>query len=206
MFDRLAIAKEPAANQGRSILIIGGAGGVGSIAIQIAKHIAGLRVIATASRPESIDWCRKLGADAVIDHNLPFRPQLADLGLAEVEYIFCLNSTEQHFESMADIIAPQGKICTIVGTKNDQPLNINLLQRKSAALVWELMFTRPLFQTPDMDAQHRLLAAVAELIDAGILLTTLTTDLGPLTTESLREAHRQIETGRTIGKIALGAM
>lgn len=203
LFDRMRIPRDPAANSGKTILIIGGAGGVGSIAIQIARRVAGLNVIATASRPESVDWCRSLGASAIIDHTQPFRPQLEALGLPHVAAIFCLNSTEQHFAAMADCIAPQGVICTIVETKNDAPLPMNLLQGKSASFVWELMFTRPIFQTPDMDAQHALLNEVAGLIETGVLQTTLTDVVGPLAPETLREAHRQLESGRTIGKVAL---
>jgi NADPH:quinone reductase len=203
LFERLGIAKQATANAERTLLIIGGAGGVGSIAIQLAKRVAGLHVVATASRPDSVRWCQELGADAVIDHGASLPEQLASLGLPAVEYIFCLNSTEQHFRAMADMIAPQGKLCTIVEAKHNQPLDMNLLQRKSATFAWELMFTRPLFQTHDMQAQHELLAEVAELIDNGTLRTTLTSELGPLTPHSLREAHRQIETGRMIGKLAL---
>ncbi len=203
LFDRLGVAQQQGTNNGRTVLIIGGAGGVGSIAIQIAKQVAGLQVIATASRPESANWCRTLGADAIIDHTKPFRPQLSDVGLSQVDYIFCLNATEYHFDGMADVIAPQGRICSIVEVKDNQPLNINALKQKSATFVWEFMFRRALFQTSDMVAQHLLLTEVTKRIEAEELRTTLTVNGGSLTVENLREAHRQIEAGRMIGKLAL---
>jgi len=186
---------------GHSLLIVGGAGGVGSIAIQLAKHLAGMRVIATASRPESADWCRTLGADDVIDHHRPFAEEFKRVGLDEVDYIFCLNSTEQHMQNMADVIKPQGKLCLIVETKG--PVNINPFQRKSVAICWELMFTRPMFETFDMQAQHDLLSEVAGLVESGTLRTTKRRSFGKLNAESLRQAHRAIEKGDTIGKITL---
>jgi zinc-binding alcohol dehydrogenase family protein len=206
LFDRLGVSQSPADNKDRSVLIIGGAGGVGSIAIQLAKQVAGLGVIATASRPESADWCRKLGADDIINHHRPFKEELEKAGLAEVDFILCFNSTEQHLQNMADVIKPQGKICTIVETENDQPVNINLFQSKSAALMWELMFTRPMYQTPDMQAQHDLLNETARLLDEGVLRTTKTEDYGPLTAENLRKAHAKLETGAMIGKLVLSGI
>ena len=186
---------------GHSILIVGGAGGVGSIAIQLAKQLAGMRVVATAARPESADWCRTLGADDVIDHRRPFAGEFKRVGLDEVDYIFCLNSTEQHMQNMADVIKPQGKLCLIVETKG--PVNINLFQRKSAAICWEMMFTRPMFETGDMQAQHDLLNEVAGFIESGTLRTTKRKSFGKLNAENLRNAHRAIEKGDTIGKITL---
>lgn len=186
---------------GESLLIIGGAGGVGSIAIQLAKQLAGMRVIATASRPETADWCRRLGADDVINHHQPFAEEFKRVGLSEVDYIFCLNSTEQHIQNMADVIKPQGKLCMIVETKG--PVSINPFQRKSVAFCWELMFTRPMFQTPDMQAQHDLLNEVASLVESGTLQTTRTKSFGRLNAENLRKAHAAIETGNTIGKLTL---
>jgi len=207
LFERLAIPLHTAvAYKPRMVLIIGGAGGVGSIAIQLAKQVAGLEVIATASRPESIAWCQKMGADACINHFNPFREELERIGIKEVEYILCCNSTEMHFQNMADVIAPQGKICTIVETKDQQPVNINLFQSKSATLAWELMFTKSMYQTPDMQSQHELLTCVAELIEQGVLKTTLHEMLGRLDAQNLREAHHRIETGQTIGKIVLSGI
>jgi NADPH2:quinone reductase len=222
LFDRLAIplvvlepddtgevsvGSEPAATSayrrtsGHSLLVIGGAGGVGSIAIQLAKQLAGMRVIATASRPESADWCRGLGADDVIDHHKPFQLEFKRIGVSDVDYIFCLNSTEQHIQNMADVVKPQGKVCTIVETK--APVNINAFQRKSVAFCWELMFTRSLFETDDMKAQHDLLGEVAGLLESGTLRTTKTHSFGPLNAANLRRAHAAVEQGNTIGKVTL---
>jgi NADPH:quinone reductase len=205
-FDRLGIAKDPAANQGRTLLIIGGAGGVGSIGIQIAKQVAGLQVIATASRPDSVEWCKKMGADVVINHRRPLQEELATAGFTSVDYIFCTNSVEQYITSMAEIIAPQGKICTIVASKGNEPIPMNLFMRKSVTFVYELMFTRPAFQTPDMQAQHDLLTETSRLVDAGVLQTTLTERYGSLSAENLRRAHARIESGTMIGKLALGKL
>ena len=206
LFDRLGIAQKPEENQGQTILILGGAGGVGSIAIQIAKQVAGLYTIATASRKESAEWCRQMGADAVINHHHSLKDELATIDLASVNYILCTNSLEQYVTSMAEIIAPQGKICTIVGTKNNEPINMNLFMRKSVSFIFELMFTRPLFQTEDMHAQHELLNEAAKLIDRGVLRTTLTEHFGPLTAANLRRAHKRIESGTMIGKLALSGI
>jgi zinc-binding alcohol dehydrogenase family protein len=186
---------------GHSILIIGGAGGVGSIAIQLAKRLAGMRVIATASRAESAEWCRALGADDIINHHEPFAQEFKRIGASEVDYIFCLNSTEKHIQGMADVIRPQGRLCTIVETKG--PVNINPFQRKSVAFCWELMFTRPMFETPDMQAQHDLLNEAASLLESGALRTTQTQSFGPLNAENLKKAHAAIEKGDTIGKVTL---
>ena len=206
IFDRLGISHAPSDNQGRSLLIIGGAGGVGSIATQIAKDVAGLKVIATASRPHSAAWCRQQGADAVLNHHEPLQAQLTAAGFATVDYILCTNSVEQYVTSMAEMIAPQGKICTIVATKDNVPLPMNLFMQKSVGFFYELMFTRPVFQTPDMQAQHDLLTEAARLVDAGVLQTTLTERIGPLTAENLRRAHANVESGAMIGKLVLGGI
>jgi len=204
LFDRLGITPQrSAASQAKSVLIIGGAGGVGSIAIQLAKQVAGMRVIATASREASVKWCRDMGADAVIDHRKPFRDEFARIGAGEADYILCCNSTESHIQNMLDVIKPQGKICIIVGTKNDQPININVFQPKSVAICWELMFTRPMFNTPDMQTQHDLLNEAGRLFDAGVLRTTLTEQHGAMNAANLRKVHARIETGNMIGKAVL---
>jgi NADPH2:quinone reductase len=211
LFDRLGVKRSATRrsateNSGRSVLIIGGAGGVGSIAIQLARKLAGLRVIATASRTESANWCRELGADLIINHHNPFREEFGRAGIDEVDYILCFNSTEHHIQNMADTIKPQGRICTIVETENNQPVNINVFQRKSVALMWELMFTRPIFQTPDMQKQHDLLNETARLLDEGVLRTIMTESYGPLTAENLRKAHARVETGSMIGKLVLSGI
>jgi len=200
LFDRLGISPK-GDHAGRSVLIIGGAGGVGSIGIQLAKVLAGLTVIATASRPESQEWCRRLGADHTVDHRGDLPAQLKALGFAEVDYILCFNDIDGHFAAMTELVAPQGKICTIVS--NTRPLPVELLKNKSATFVWEFMFTRAMFSTPDMVAQHRLLNEVARLVDAGRLQTTLGENLGSINAENLRRAHAMLEGGRTIGKLVL---
>lgn len=202
LFERLAIRRD-GADAGRRVLIIGGAGGVGSIAIQLAKELAGLSVIATASRPESAAWCRALGAEHVIDHHGDMSAQLQALDIASVDYVLCLNDTDAHFDAIAQLIAPQGKVCSIVG--NRQPLALDKLFGKSVTFVWEMMFTRSMFGTSDMIEQHRLLNQVGELIDAGRLKTTLGEVYGRITAANLRRAHAALESGRTIGKIVLAA-
>lgn len=200
LFSRLKIAKD-GSDAGKSLLIIGGSGGVGSIAIQLAKQLAKLKVIATASRAESQTWCRDLGADIVIDHFADMKAQLARADLTQVDYILCLNDTDMHFPAMVEVIAPQGMICSIA--KNNQPLAVEALFAKSVGLVWEMMFTRSMFETPDMSEQHHLLNELSVLIDRGIIKTTLGHVLGSIHAENLRRAHALIEGGHTIGKIVL---
>ncbi|NRR29909.1 zinc-binding alcohol dehydrogenase family protein [Oxalobacteraceae bacterium] len=200
LFDRLAI-RRGGADAGKRVLIIGGAGGVGSIAIQLAKQQAGLTVIATASRAESAKWCRDLGADHIIDHNGDMPAQLKALGLDQVDYVLCLNDTDQHFDAIAELIAPQGGVCSIVS--NTKPLPMEKLFGKSVTFVWEMMFTRAMFGTPDMIEQHKLLNEVADLIDAGKLKTTLGEVYGKINAANLRRAHAALESHRTIGKIVL---
>ena len=200
LFDRLGVSPR-GEHAGRSVLVIGGAGGVGSIGIQLARTLAGLTVIATASRPESAAWCRRLGADHTIDHRGDMPAQLRSLGFAEVDYILCFNDTDRHFGTMASVIAPQGKICSIV--ENSGELAVGDLKSKSATFVWEFMFTRSMFGTPDMVEQHRLLNEVARLVDAGRLETTLGEHLGRIDAANLRRAHAILESGQTIGKLVL---
>ncbi len=200
LFDRLVISKE-GADAGKSILIIGGAGGVGSIAIQLAKKVAKLHVVATASRPETIEWTKKLGADHVVNHRKALDEELKSIDIENVDYILCLNSTEQHWEAMANAIAPQGSICSIVDTET--PVNLNLLKPKSVNFVWELMFTRAMFQTDDMIEQQNLLNAVAQLIDSNTLVTTVNEVVSPINAANLRQVHADIESGKSIGKRVL---
>jgi NADPH:quinone reductase len=198
-FDRMRLDPE-GADRGRTLLIIGGAGGVGSIGIQVAK-LAGLTVIATASRPETRDWCAGLGADHVIDHSKPLRGQIEALGLSGVELILNAADTNRYWDACCDLIAPQGTICGIVGAS--APVDIAPLMARSAAFVWELMFTRSRFRTPDMVEQHRILSRVASLVDAGTLRATVTDTLRPINAENLRAAHARLEAGRMIGKLVL---
>ncbi len=202
-FDRMKIA--PAADGdpkpcNTTLLIIGGAGGVGSIGIQIAK-IAGLKVIATASRPESSAWVRELGADHVVDHSQPLRPQLEALGLKWVDYIANFADTDRYWDAMGDLIVPQGAVCMIVG--NHGPLPPDAFRAKSVATCWEFMFTRARFQTPDMIEQHHLLTRVAEWIDAGRIRGTLKETLQPINAANLRKAHAKLESGTMIGKLVV---
>jgi zinc-binding alcohol dehydrogenase family protein len=200
LFDRLGISRS-GADAGKRLLIIGGAGGVGSIAIQLAKTLAGVTVIATASRAESIEWCLRLGADHVVDHAGDIPAQLEALGIADVDFILSLNDTNQHFDAMAEAIAPQGRICAIVGLTG--PVPMEKLFAKSVTFAWELMFTRSMFGTADMIEQHNLLNQVSALVDAGSLKTTLGEVYGAINAANLRRAHAALESGRTIGKIVL---
>jgi zinc-binding alcohol dehydrogenase family protein len=181
---------------GKRMLIIGGAGGVGSIGIQLAK-IAGLSVIATASRPESIAWVRELGADEVVDH----RKDLASQVGKPVDYIANFNDLDTHWAAMGQLIAPQGSMVAIVG--NQKPLPMDTVRSKSATICWELMFTRPRFKTPDMIEQHRLLSQVADWLDSGELRGTLKETLSPINAANLRKAHEKLESGTMIGKLVL---
>ena len=200
LFDRLHIDPE-ADNSGKSILIIGGAGGVGSLGIQLAK-LAGLTVIATASRPESSAWCEKLGADHVVNHAEPLGPQLKAAGYPLVDYIANFNNTENYWATMGEVIAPQGGIVLIV----EQQGNLDIggpFKLKSVSIAWELMFTRSLFKTADIARQHEILARVADLVDAGKLQCTASQTLSPMNAENLIKAHQLIESGRTIGKLTI---
>ena len=200
LFERLGVSPQ-GADEGKSVLVIGGAGGVGSIGIQLAKKVAKLTVIATASRPESAKWATELGADHIVNHFDDIPKQLKAIGFENVDYVLIFNDTDKHFPAAAEVIKPQGSICTIV--ENSRPLQVELLKSKSAAFHWEFMFTRSMFGTPDMIEQHKLLSEVARLIDAGTLTTTLGRNLGKIDAANLREAHRLLEEGRSIGKLVL---
>ena len=198
-FDRLGLDRE-GGNKGETLLIIGGAGGVGSIGIQLAKH-AGLTVIATVSRPETIDWVKKLGADHVINHREALLPQVENLGLTYIDHIAIFNHTDGHWDAVTDLIKPQGNIVTIV--ENSEPLDMEQLKSKAAGLIWEFMFARAMYETPDMIKQHELLNYVSEQIDAGHIQTTVNEILKPINARNLRQAHKLVETGRAKGKIVL---
>ncbi len=200
LFERLLIAPQPEKNRGKSILIINAAGGVGSIATQLA-HWAGLTVIGTASRLASIQWVKEHGADEIIDHRHPLASQLQQRGYTTVDFILCLKNVAQHWDAMPEIIAPQGKICLIDDVY--APLDLRVLQPKSITIAFENVFTRPNFQTADMLEQHHLLCRVAELVDTGVIQTTLTERLSPITASNLRLAHTKVETGGMIGKLVL---
>lgn len=196
-FDRLHI--DPGGdNAGESLLLIGAAGGVGSIGIQLAK-LAGLRVIATASRPESSAWVTALGADHVVSHKEALRPQIEALGLTYVDHVAIFNDTDGHWDAATDLVRPQGAIVSIV--ENRGPLDQGLLKRKSATFVWEFMFTRSMFQTPDMVRQHELLERVAAWVDGGALRTTANGAPKRICAANLRGAHQALEAGSAIGKL-----
>lgn len=199
LFDRLGI-DVGGKHAGRKLLVINGAGGVGSIAIQLAK-LAGLKVIATSSRPESQEWCQKMGADHVINHHQDIPKQLKELGSPEVDYIFNTVNTVAYWDTMVEVIKPFGGIVSIV--EADQPVKLGALMRKSVRFSWELMFTRAIFQTEDMQEQHRILQHVSELLDSGKLKTTLTEKLTPISAANLRAAHGKVESGKMVGKIVL---
>lgn len=199
LFDRLRVREETPSG-GDLLLIIGGAGGVGSIAIQIARALTDVTIVATASRPETQDWVRSLGAHHVIDHSRALAPQLIELGLEAPGFVFSTTHTDRHLADVAELIAPQGRFALI---DDPQTLDIVTFKRKSVSVHWELMFTRSLFHTPDLIEQGRLLDAVAELVDAGKIRSTLTQRLSPISAANLIAAHRQIETATTRGKIVL---
>lgn len=198
LFDRLGIDRD-GADAGQSILMIGGAGGVGSIAIQLAK-LAGLVVIASASRPETVAWVRGLGADHTVDHRGDMVAQTRALGFPHVDHIAIFNDM-RHWEAAVDLIRPQGGIVSIDDT--DLPMPMAGMKTKAASLHWEFMFTRAMHQTPDMIAQHMLLDWVAAQIDAGRLRTTVTEVLRPISAANLRRAHAAIEAGTAKGKIVI---
>ncbi len=200
MFERMGISKT-GRHEGRSVLVLGGAGGVGSIAIQLAKKLARLRVIATASRPETTAWVKELGADAVVDHSRPISSQLTALGEPEVDYLLCLTATDPVYEQFPKLMKPQGKIGLIVRTT--KPVDLAALHDKSLTVCLEGMFTRSTYQTSDMAAQHALLNEAADLIETGVLRTTMKQNLGKICAANLRRAHKLLEDGHVLGKLVL---
>jgi zinc-binding alcohol dehydrogenase family protein len=199
LFDRLGAVPGRSVDP-RMLVIVGGAGGVGSILIQLARRLTGLTVIATATRPESQKWCLDLGAHAVIDHGKPMKEQIEKLKVAPVALVASLTNTDQHYKAIADFMAPQGKF----GLIDDPPeFNVSVFKGKAISIHWESMFTRSSFQTPDMIGQHRLLNDVADLIDKGVLRTTLDQTFGTINAANLRRAHALLESGKSRGKIVL---
>jgi zinc-binding alcohol dehydrogenase family protein len=203
LFEHLLIAKQTPTTRSKTadvLLIVGAAGGVGSILVQLAKNLTGATVIATASRPESQQWVQTLGADYVIDHTQPLAPQVAALGLTPITHVASLTHTNDYLDSYVEMLKPMGKIALI---DDPQTLDVTKLKRKSISLHWEFMFTRSMFKTDDMQAQHQLLNEVAALIDEGYLQTTLGQHLGVINANNLRKAHQLLESGSAIGKIVL---
>jgi zinc-binding alcohol dehydrogenase family protein len=202
MFDRIGVKRGEGADR-RSLLVVGGAGGVGSIAIQLARKLTSLSVIATASRPETRAWVEKLGAHHVIDHSKPFAPQLESAGFPGVDIVLALTGTARNAAQITQVIAPQGRLGLIEGMDSLKAFDTAALWPKCVSIHPELMFTRSTFGTPDMIEQHRLLSEVAELVDKGVVRTTMTANFGRLNAENLKRAHAQLESGTTIGKVVL---
>jgi zinc-binding alcohol dehydrogenase family protein len=199
LFDRLGIDVN-GQYRGRMLLIIGGAGGVGSMAVQLGK-LAGLTVVATASRAQSSAWVKELGADHILDHRQPLRPQLETSGHRTVDYILNCADTDAYWGAMGDVIIPQGKICTVV--ENKGALDQQIMKLKSVTHAWELMFTRAKYQTADMIEQHKLLDRIAGWIDRGTIKGILRETLQPINADNLRKAHARLESGTMIGKLVL---
>lgn len=210
LFDRLdfsptlpgksAPTTEPGAPQPR-ILIVGAAGGVGSILTQLAAKLTNAIVIGTASRAESQNWVRELGADHVINHHQPLLPQLKAVGIDDVSHVISLTHTDQHYDQLVEALAPQGKLAMI--DDPDETIDIKKLKLKSLSLHWELMFTRSMFKTWDIQKQHDLLTIVADLIDKGIIKTTIGENYGTINASNLKRAHAHIESHTAVGKVVL---
>ncbi len=199
LFDRLQVPRTPG-QRGEAILVVGAAGGVGSILVQLARKLTGLTVIGTASRPDTAAWVEQLGAHHVIDHGKPLNEEIRRLGLPPVKYVAALTHTDHHFAALADLIAPQGKLALI---DDPETLDVRALKLKSVSLHWEMMFTRSMYQTADMAQQHALLNDVAALVDSGVLTTTVGERFGAINAVNLKRAHALIESNRAKGKIVL---
>lgn len=203
LFERLAITQQPPRSADKSndvLLIVGAAGGVGSILVQLASVLTGATVIATASRESSANWVKKLGADYVIDHSRPMKEQIEALNIGQVTHVASLTHTDSYLDSYVDILAPMGKIALI---DDPESIDIKKLKQKSISLHWEFMFTRSMFKVEDMNEQHKLLNKVSDLIDQGDLQTTVGKTLGTINATNLKAAHELIESGKSIGKIVL---
>lgn len=199
LFDRLQVPRD--GNDGNAILITGAAGGVGSILVQLARELTGLTVIGTASRPETQAWVSELGAHHVIDHAQPLQPQLDAIGIPQVRYVASLTHTDAHYDALVQALAPQGRLGLIDDPAT--PLDVMKLKGKALSLHWEMMFARPMHQTPDMIEQHNLLNAVADMVDAGRLRATVGEHFGKIDAANLKRAHALIESNRAKGKIVL---
>jgi zinc-binding alcohol dehydrogenase family protein len=198
LFDRLGVAE--GGGEGHTLLITGAAGGVGSILIQLARQLTKMTIIGTASRPETRDWITQLGAHHVIDHSQPLVAQLEQIGVGQVSHVASLTHTGSHFEQLIEALQPQGRLAVIDDPKT---LDVMPMKRKALSLHWELMFTRSLFETPDMIKQHELLNRVSTLIDQGVLKTTLGEHFGQINAANMRRAHAVVESGKAKGKIVL---
>lgn len=199
LFDKLRVPRDA----GGTLLVINGAGGVGSILIQLAAKLTGLTVIATASRPETVEWVREMGAHHVIDHHAPLDEGVKALGLKQVDHVAGLGATDEHLPAIARIIAPHGHLALI---DDPETFDITPLRAKAVSVSWEGVFVRALFRTADRIAQHKALNEIAELVDKGVLKTTLHDDFGPLTAANLARTHDHVASGRAIGKVALSGI
>jgi len=199
LFERLQVSRDKGVT-GKSLLVIGAAGGVGSILVQLARQLTNLTVIGTASRADTAAWVTELGAHHVIDHSKPLNEEIARLGLPPVTYVAGLNQTDHHWPAIAELVAPQGKVALI-----DDPaaIDVRVLKRKSVSLHWEFMFTRSMFATDDIAQQHQLLEDVAQLVDTGVIKTTLAERFGTINAANLKRAHALLESNRAKGKIVL---
>jgi zinc-binding alcohol dehydrogenase family protein len=200
LFDRMQVPTDDS-GKGKTLLVIGASGGVGSILVQLARQLTQLTIIGTASRLETQDWVRELGAHHVIDHSKPLAEEIKQAGLPAPDYVASLTHSDQHFDQVVEAIAPQGKYSLIDDPTT--PIDILKFKRKAVSLHWELMFTRALFETADMIEQHRILDRLAELVDAGTIRTTANENYGRINAENLRRAHAMIESNRARGKIVL---
>jgi zinc-binding alcohol dehydrogenase family protein len=200
LFERLGVAAGTTGKPG-TLLVVGAAGGVGSMAVQIARRLTGLTVIGTASRPETQAWVSELGAHHVVDHRQSLVEQIRPLAPGGVDYVMSLTHTESHYPALVELLKPQGKLGLIDDPAT--PLDISALKRKSISLHWEFMYTRSLYATEDMQEQHRILNEVSDLVDAGVLRTTMRENLGVIDAANLRKAHALLESGTAIGKVVL---
>jgi NADPH:quinone reductase len=199
LFEKMGITQQK--NNPATLLILGGAGGVGSMAIQLACKLAGMTVVASASRPQSHEYCLQMGASHVVNHSDPITPQLKALGLKGVDYVLCMTNPAPIFADLADLILPLGKICSLVESSENLPMN--LLRNKGISFSWEGAFTRSLFKTRDIQMQHHILQQVSEAVDQGILQTTLQHDLGKICADKVGHACRMLQAGGVVGKIVM---
>lgn len=201
LFEQLGIPRDDTSeNREKTILIINGAGGVGSVATQLAQSV-GLHVIATASRPETIAWTKAHGANDVVNHRKDLVQQVRDLGCHDVDYILELSNLNQHWHEIAELIAPSGHIVSITGS--DHPVDLRALKQKRATFAWEWMYTKSYYQTADMTSQHDILERIGQLLDNGELQSTLTKTLQPINADNLRSAHQLVESHHMMGKVVI---
>jgi zinc-binding alcohol dehydrogenase family protein len=200
LFHRMKV-QDKVAGAWNAVLVIGGAGGVGSIAIQLLRELSDVTVIGTGSRPETQDWIRELGAHHVLDHSRPMAPQLSQMAIGQPAFVFSTTHTDHHLNDVLELIAPQGRFSLIDDPK--EPMDLRPFKSKALSIHWEMMFARPVWQTTDMIEQHKLLNHVAELVDARKIRTTLAEVIGTVNATNLKKAHAMIESNRTKGKLVL---